>query len=140
RATAAPLAPDRPRPDAARMTPPVAEWLAAGQGVANGAAWSGMPGSLAMAQAPGNGLSGLPLLVQPILNTLDLGGILNTDFVGTVTATVLAGPGTITAGATALVVLGIAVFVGLTITGSGATTLQFSAPGLRPVIAVVNIT
>lgn len=77
------------------------------------------------------GILGLPLTVNPVVQVLTENGILDVGFVGSVTLTATGG-GSITGTVTVPVVLGLATFLGLTVSGSGTISIVASAPGVNP--------
>lgn len=83
-------------------------------------------------------LSGVPLLVQPVITILNQVGLTDLLSIGPVTVQLI-GTGTLTGATTGLTVAGISIFVGLTITGSGVFQLLFSLPNGQSVLSA-NIT
>jgi hypothetical protein len=85
-------------------------------------------------QPSSTALSGVPLLIQPIIGVLNSLGVPDILYVGPMTVT-LVGTGTLTGTTTTLAVAGIALFVGLTITGSGNFQLLFTLPNGQTVLS-----
>lgn len=83
-------------------------------------------GSVALTNLVSVAVSGVVMLTQPIVQVLGPTGLLDLTYTGPVTIT--AQGGALNGTTTVLAVAGIATFVGLSITGSGAVTLVASAP------------
>lgn len=92
---------------------------------------------------PAIGETMVPLPVQPVVQTADANGAVGSGST-TITASVIAGPGEIEAGGTAITNAdGVATFSGLALGGVtgqvGQLTLQFSAPGLEPATTTIGL-
>jgi hypothetical protein len=91
---------------------------------------SGVPARLIVQQQPGTGISGEPLIGQPVVAVTDADGYVVTNYSGTVTATVTGGVAAVSS-ATVAVVNGLARFQSLTVTGKiGFYTLQLQSGSL----------
>lgn len=84
------------------------------------------------------GVSGVALAIQPVITINNPLGAPNLLYTGPVTVTIQ-GVGTLSGTTTVTAVAGVAIFAGLTITGSGVSQLIFSAPGYGTIVSA-NIT
>lgn len=85
-------------------------------------------------QPSGIAISGIPLLQQPIVLLLNDLGLPDLTYIGPVFVSIQ-GPGTLSGTTTVTAVAGVALFLGLTITGSGVSRLVFSAPGYGQILS-----
>ncbi|GDX86112.1 hypothetical protein LBMAG44_00250 [Gemmatimonadota bacterium] len=92
---------------------------------------AGAAAQLALRTQPAGATSGAALATQPAVEVRDAAGNVIATATATITAALASGGGTLSGPVTATVVSGVAMFSGLTITGTiGARTLTFSALGL----------
>lgn len=94
---------------------------------------AGAAAQLALRTQPAGATAGAALATQPAVEVRDAAGnvIATATATATITAALASGGGTLSGPVTATVVTGVAMFSGLTITGTiGARTLTFSALGL----------
>ena len=90
------------------------------------------PAALGIQRQPQGTASGTPLATQPIVRVLDANGFLIPNSSLTITASIASGTGALSGATSVDAVNGVATFTNLTITGSGAHALQFSATGVSP--------
>ena len=100
--------------------------------------------SLLVQTQPAGATNGAAFTTQPVVHILDNAGLLVTtgsNFDEVVTASIASGPGTLGGTLTAMASNGVATFVGLSITGSGAHTLRFtiSTPTLTVISATITV-
>ncbi|MBI3568688.1 MAG: hypothetical protein HY084_10875 [Gemmatimonadetes bacterium] len=84
--------------------------------------------------------SGVPFTPQPVLELRDAAGLRVATATDAVTASVASGTTTLGGVATVNAVAGVATFSGLTLTGSGATTLAFADGALRATSNAIAVT
>jgi hypothetical protein len=96
---------------------------------------TGPPTQLGVRRGIGGLTSGVPFVTQPIIQLRDEFHIVVLSAAPTpVTATITSGTGVLSGTTTVTSVNGEAVFTNLRITGTGAHTITFTAPGLIPLI------
>ena len=104
----------------------------------------GTPTQLLVLTAPSSAMiSALAIAVQPVLTLKDVSGNVVTGATGNVTVAVTTGGGTVSAGATATVVNGLATFSGLCVTGTNGSyvlTFSYGTPAITVVSSAINLT
>lgn len=97
--------------------------------------------ALVVTTNPSNATSGVVLSTQPVVQVRDQFGALFPS-TATVTASILSGNATITAGSTKVASGGVATFAGLTMTApsTGSNTIRFSSPGLASADVTITVT
>jgi hypothetical protein len=85
---------------------------------------------LTVTRQPDGAISGEPFVTQPMVAVRDDLGSVVTTSTAAVTASIASGSGTLSGTTTVNAVNGVATFTSLTVTGTSAVTLQFTATGL----------
>ena len=88
-----------------------------------------LDGSLSITTAPVGAASGVALGTQPVVKMLRPNGLVDADYVGTITAALKTGTGVLSGTATVTCVAGVATFTNLVVTGAGTKTLGFTTAG-----------
>lgn len=122
----------------------VVTWHKAGTATIYGTLINPAATHLVIATQPAGGIAGGgALTTQPIVEARSAGGVIDPSFVGTITATLASGSGSLTGTTSKPAVAGAATFTDLALSVVGNNTITFSASGLASVtsngVAVVDI-